>query len=389
MDKKMYKYSISQNDNQKNNKKLKEIKLLPNYIPIKKIHVQSNISEYETEPSIQKNFSGKCQKYRQNIHPKSVQTNHSNQFSPQKESNQNNGTKNFSHVNKICKGSFYNLNNLNIYDYFSEKVVLTQKKFIEYKNKKINTLKKELSLIKKEINLYEKKNISTNSNKNNKSNNSNNSNNSSNNSSVNKNNKSQIVPKILYVNKNNNKYLLVNNNNSYISISPFFNSEIFNNAEMADKRLEKKLSNLLTENNSENNFKNKANFKNINNNENKKNLLNIMYQSKKGCFNHNNNNYDYNMNINVKNTVKNNDNKNSFKNNHLEKEIKHNLYFYTNKMNDKQVQLVEDKNIKSHIENIINIDEQYQEINDKLNKIFNCLFNYYDNSNYNQINHKK
>ena len=388
MDNQMYKYSISQKDNQKNNKKIKEIKFLQNYMPINKIHFQSNISEYETEPSIQKNFSSNCQKYKQNIHPKSAHTNHLNQISPKKKSNQNKA-KNFSNVNRMRKGSFYNLN---IYDYFSEKVVSTQKKFIDYKNNKIDTLKRELSLIKQEINLYEKKNINTNSNNNNSSN----SHNSSNNSSVNKNNKSQIVPKILYVNKNNNKYLLVNNNNSYISISPFFNSEIFHNADMADKRLEKKLSNLLTENNSENNLKYKTNFKIINNNDNKKNLLSIMYQSKKGCFNHNNNNYDYNTDINKKNFVKNNNNnqlnikkENNFQNNHLEKEINHNLYFYTTKINDKQVQIIENKNINSNNKNDINIDEQYQGINDKLNKIFNCLFDYYIKNNHTQKCQKK
>ena len=57
MEKKMYKYTQPQNDNIKNIKKPKEIKLLTNYIPVKKTHAQSNISEYETEPSIQKNFS--------------------------------------------------------------------------------------------------------------------------------------------------------------------------------------------------------------------------------------------------------------------------------------------------------------------------------------------
>ena len=54
------------------------------------------------------------------------------------------------------------MNNLNIYDYFSEKVILTQKKFIDYKNNKINTLKKELPLIKREINMYEKRYINGN-----------------------------------------------------------------------------------------------------------------------------------------------------------------------------------------------------------------------------------
>ena len=60
MEKKMYKFTIAQSDKQKHPKKPKEIKLLSNYVPLKKSHFQSNISEYETEPSIQKNFSYKC-----------------------------------------------------------------------------------------------------------------------------------------------------------------------------------------------------------------------------------------------------------------------------------------------------------------------------------------
>ena len=62
-------------------------------------------------------------------------------------------------MNKSTSGNGYNINNLNIYDYFSEKVVSTQKKFIDYKNNKINTLKNELSIVKKEINIYEKKSL--------------------------------------------------------------------------------------------------------------------------------------------------------------------------------------------------------------------------------------
>ena len=155
MEKKMYKFTPSQNDNLK--KKQKEIKLLTNYIPVKKTHLQSNISEYETEQSIQKNFSNKCQKNKTNTQAKSVQTTHTNQLSPRKKFAQNRSKRNYSNVTNSSKGSVYNLNNFNIYDYFSEKVIVTQKKFIDYKDNKINTLKKELSLIKQEINLYEKK----------------------------------------------------------------------------------------------------------------------------------------------------------------------------------------------------------------------------------------
>jgi hypothetical protein len=383
MEKKMYKYTSSQNDNLKNMKKPKEIKLLTNYIPVKKTHAQSNISEYETEQSIQKNFSNKCQKNKANSQARSVQTTRTNQLSPKKIFNQNRSKGNFSNVSKSSKGSFYSLNNLNIYDYFSEKVILTQKKFIDYKNNKINTLKKELSLIKREINMYEKKYMNGNNNSKNK-----NMNNNSKNSSMNKNNsKNKIIPKILYVNKSNNKYYLVNNNNSYMSLNTFCNNnENMNNVEEnVNKKLEKHLSNLLTENISNINVKNKNNKRNKNMNENKKNLLNIIYQSKKGYYNHNNNNYEHN----TKNIIKTKDinikKENSFKDKNLEKDIKHNLYFYTNKIKEKQVKIIDNKKTKKNDNvNSLQIDSEYQILNERVNKLFNCFFDYYDKNNQNE-----
>ena len=49
-------FKHEQTENSKINKKIKEVKLLTNYIPVKKANAHSNISEYETESSIQKNF---------------------------------------------------------------------------------------------------------------------------------------------------------------------------------------------------------------------------------------------------------------------------------------------------------------------------------------------
>ena len=79
------------------------------------------------------------------------------------------------------------------------------------------------------------------------------------------------------------------NDNSYLPLSTFsINSIMFKNKNVADKNLEKRLSCLLTENNKENIFKNKINIKNNKiNNENKKNMLSIIYQSKKGYYSHN------------------------------------------------------------------------------------------------------
>ena len=84
-------------------------------------------------------------------------------------------------------------------------------------------------------------------------------------------------------------------------------------------------------------------------NENKKNLLNIIYQSKKGYYNHNNNNYEHNIKNIVETKGVNIEKENSFKDKNLEKEIKHNLYFYTNKIKEKQVQIIDNKQPKKMI----------------------------------------
>ncbi len=87
-------------------KKPKEIKFLTNYIPVKKTHPQSNISEYETEQSIQKNFPNKFQKNKASYQAKSIQITWTNQLSPKKIFNQNRSKGNFSNVSKSSKGSF-------------------------------------------------------------------------------------------------------------------------------------------------------------------------------------------------------------------------------------------------------------------------------------------
>ena len=378
-------YKHTQNDPKKKPKKLKEIKPIQNYIQVKKINAQSNISEYETEQSIQKNILNKSQKSKNKKKAKSVQNTHRNHLSSKKTFKAKNDRNNFSVVNKSTSGNGYNINDLNIYDYFSEKVVSTQKKFIDYKNNKINTLKNELSIVKKEINIYEKKSLYDGAvSKVNDSNNIN-SNQSTNNMPK---NKSYLVPKIIYVNKKTNRYSLVNDN-SYLPLSTFsINSIMFKNKNVADKNLEKRLSCLLTENNKENIFKNKINIKNNKiNNENKKNMLSIIYQSKKGYYSHNNNNYEHNVCVNLINTVKNNSNNDAQekinKNNLLEKEIKHNLYFFNNNIKENQIKLENEKE-KINRENDDKIELKLRTINERINKIFNSFFDYYDKNNKNK-----
>ena len=188
-------FKHEQTENSKINKKIKEVKLLTNYIPVKKANAHSNISEYETESSIQKNFSNKVQKNKNHIQAKSVQTTHNNYISPSKYLIKNKKENTNQRSNKSSRGSLYNLNNLNLGDYFSEKIIMTQQKFIDYKDNKINTLERQLSLIKKELNLYENKNID--------------------NLNINSNNK-KIIGNITKTNKSNstdkNKKLNINNN---------------------------------------------------------------------------------------------------------------------------------------------------------------------------------
>ena len=397
----MFKYDHSENS--KTSKKQKEVKLLTNYIPIKKANAHSHISEYETESSIQKNFSNKCQKNKNHIQAKSVRTTHNN-FIPNKVLEINKNEKLNQRNNKSSRGSLYNLNNLNLGDYFSEKVIVTQQKFIDYKENKINTLQRELSLLKKELNLYEVKNNVNmiNSSKNKKITGNNTKRNKSHSTDKNMNNLNNnlkdIIPKNYNENSNNNKILL-GNNKSYISFSTFYSNEILNNkSEIADKKLKKHLSSLLTEtnvtnvniknnttyiinnNNIKHKNKNKKNKKNAAKDMNKKNLLNMIYLSKKGCYNHANNNYDHNtkianVNININNTcTANNINKGKIG----ENEIKHDLHFYANTMKERQMIIKENLLNKKGNKGDIRMRNDLQNLNDKINNLFNCFFDYYE-----------
>ncbi len=379
MEKKMYKFSIPQSQKHKNIKKLKELKLLSNYVPVKKIHFQSNISEYETEPSLQKNFPNKNPKNapKLNTQAKSVQNTHSNQFSPNKLFNNSISKRVPSNKNKLNSnyGSLYDLNYLNNNDFSNEK------KIIEKKITKINTLKKQLLYYVNQINFIEQNNkvfleIQ---------------NNIKNNLNELSYNKSHSVNKkssnILYINKNNSKSLLVNNK-SYVGFSQ--NNNIINNEKLigidiADKKLEKQLSNYLTENNSENNFIINNNCKDEN-----KNILNIIYHSKKRGFKFNdigskNNNNNNKMKNEMKNHKKNKFKKEtSFKsynkNNLLGKGKNNNIYFYTNKENNQKVSVNQKKIINNEFNANLKFDIQYKNINERMVNLFNSCFDYF-NSN--------
>ena len=412
----MFKYE--QSENAKSNKKLKEVKLLTNYFPVKKANVHSNISEYETETSIQKNFSNKVQKNKNHIQAKSVQTTHNTHASPCKSLNKSKKENTNQRSNKSSKGSLYNLNNLNLGDYFSEKIIITQQKFIDYKDNKINTLQRELSLLKKEVNLYKNKNTDTNLNNISKikkisgnitKRNKNNSTEKNINLNINNNIFQNFEDKLNMDNNYKNKILL-GNNKSYISYNTFFSNDILLNknnnnininTETADKKLKKHLSSLLTEsnvaniniktnptNNIINNMSNIAKHKNkkyknknnANKDTNKKNLLNMIYLSKKGCYNHTNNNYDHTTkipNLNINNTCTNNKDKGKIE----EKEMKHDLHFYANTMEERQMIIKENLQSKKGNKCDLRMQNELENLSDRINKLFNCYFVYYEQKN--------
>ena len=369
MEKKMHKFLIPKSQNSKNIKKLKELKLLSNYVPVKKIHFQSNISEYETEPSLQKNFPNKNPKNAQksNTQAKSVQNTHTNQFSPNKIINNSISKRVPSNKNRLNSnyGSLYDLNYLNNNDFSNEK------KIIEKKITKINTLKKQLLYYVNQINFIEQNNnvffeIQ---------------NNIKNNLNELSYNKSHSVNKkssnILYINKNknNSKSFLVNNKiYKGFSQNNNINNEKLIGIDIADKKLEKQLSKYLTENNSENNFIINNNCKDEN-----KNILNIIYQSKKGVFkfgdisNKNNNNK-------MKNEMKNHKKETSFKsynkNNLLGKGKNNIIYFYTNKENNQKVSVNQNKVINNEYNAYSKFDIQYKNLNERMINLFNSCFDY-------------
>ena len=409
-------FKHEQTENSKINKKIKEVKLLINYIPVKKANAHSNISEYETESSIQKNFSNKVQKNKNHIQAKSVQTTHNNYISPSKYLIKNKKENTNQRSNKSSRGSLYNLNNLNLGDYFSEKIIMTQQKFIDYKDNKINTLERQLSLIKKELNLYENKNIDNlNINSNNKKiigniTKTNKSNSTDKNKKLNINNNIRDFDSKILCDSNYSNKILLGNNKSYISFNTFLSSEIINNnnnnTETADKKLKKHLSNLLTENNMANiNIKTNVNINNINNininttkhknkknknkknankDMNKKNLLNMIYLSKKGCYNHTNNNYDHNtkiINIDINNNGKDNLNMDNNKGKIEEKEVKHDLHFYANTMKERQMVIKENLHNKKCNKNDLRMQNDLENLSEKINQVFNCFFDFYQKNN--------
>jgi hypothetical protein len=221
---------------------------------------------------------------------------------------------------------------------------------------------------------------------------------------INKNIYQNFEQKINLDNNYANKILL-GNNKSYISYNTFFSNDIIinknnntnANIETADKKLKKHLSSLLTDSNvaniniktnMTNNMNNIAKHKNkkyknknnANKDMNKKNLLNMIYLSKKGCYNHTNNNYDHTtkiVNLNINNTCANYKDKGKIE----EKEMKHDLHFYANTMKERQMIIKENLQSKKANKCDIRLQNELENLSDRINKLFNCYFDYYQQKN--------
>ena len=131
------------------------------------------------------------------------------------------------------------------------------------------------------------------------------------------------------------------------------------------------------------NKKNK-NKKNANKDMNKKNLLNMIYLSKKGCYNHTNNNYDHNtkiINIDINNNGKDNLNMDNNKGKIEEKEIKHDLHFYANTMKERQMVIKENLHNKKCNKNDLRMQHDLENLSEKINQVFNCFFDFYQKNN--------
>ena len=124
-------------------------------------------------------------------------------------------------------------------------------------------------------------------------------------------------------------------------------------------------------------YKNKNN---ANKDMNKKNLLNMIYLSKKGCYNHTNNNYDHTTkiaNLNINDTCTSNKDKGKIE----EKEMKHDLHFYANTMKERQMIVKENLQCKKGNKGDMRTQSDLQNLSDRINKLFNCYFDYYQQKN--------
>ena len=320
--------SIPKNANPKKIKKPKDIRILPNYIPVKNSKIYSNMNVYESETTIQKYLSYKYAKNKKihNFQAKSVQTTHQRQFSPK---------------NK------------------------TLKLFLEHKNNKINKLEEELLLYKNQINLIKK------------------------NQKIFSNLQNEIKNKIINLNKNNfnnkekeknnskNKYIVdkntfLINNKSCVGFSSRYNNENVYIENNIHNKLKKELSNFLTENSSDKNTKILNNYLKNKNNE----ILRVLFRPKKERIFINNEVESEKMSLKLNKKIsKLNKGINFKKNNNNLREKKNgdnnNIYLYK-----KTKEKILINKIKKNIDED-NLDIKFKNLTEKINNIFNCYFYYY------------
>ena len=270
------------------------------------------------------------------------------------------------------KGIGYDLNIL------ENKFIYNFNKQIETKSKLIENLTKKLSMLQKEVEFFKKKNKNALLPKNNALNN-------------------ELIdsPQVLYLNKNSNPKIIYSKNNDSNNSSANKNYFICGANNGCNIQLEKRINNLLTENNSYSDIRKNLNKNNNSNNPFDKNysdkikqpnLINNFSMINNNNKNYNNNNYSsislniYNLkkksNENDMNTIKHNncnDSKNK-KNDSTTKTIsKEEVINNINKDN-------ENKEIIKRNNNKLTLDKNntYANIYEKSINLMNEFFDYYD-----------
>ena len=65
--------------------------------------------------------------------------------------------------------------------------------------------------------------------------------------------------------------------------------------------------------------------------------------------------------------------------------MKHDLHFYANTMKERQMIIKENLQSKKGNKCDLRIQNELQNLSDKINKLFNCYFDYYQQKNYNKV----
>lgn len=64
-----------------------------------------------------------------------------------------------------------------------------------------------------------------------------------------------------------------------------------------------------------------------------------------------------------------------------EKEIKHDLHFYANTMKERQMVIKENLHNKKYNKNDLRMQNDLENLSEKINQVFNCFFDFYQKNN--------